>query len=99
VLRAHIIVTGDMDVAGELQKLQRLAHRNRLDTVESSLMLEHVSSLIDNVQETLSELKASGISTGIKRIASSDNYQVTLEARQGRSGKTTSRSLLSFLRR
>ena len=99
MLKAHIIVTGDMDVAGELQKLQRLAEKNRLDSATSNLMLEHVRSSIANVQETLSELRTSGVSTDIKKTASCDDYQVTLEAGQGRSGKPRSKSPLSFLRR
>ena len=99
MLKAHIIVTGDMDVAGELLKLQRLAEKNRFDSTKSALMLEHVRTLIANVQETLSELRMSGISTDIKRIASSEDYEIALEARQGRSGKPAGKSPLSFLRR
>ncbi|MGB8203489.1 MAG: hypothetical protein WCE83_02315 [Candidatus Baltobacteraceae bacterium] len=98
MLKAYIIVTRDMDVAGELSKLQRLAEKHRFTSAKSHLMLEHVEALITNVSETLSELSTSGISTAIKKIASSEDYQVTLEANQGHSGKSRGRSLFSFLR-
>jgi hypothetical protein len=79
VLRAHILVNENTDVAAELDKIEKLARRHDLDDVTAFAMLRSVEAVLADLKKQDAETAAYGIRISVKKTVAAQDYQILLE--------------------
>lgn len=96
MLKAHIRVSQDTDVAAELAKIEKLAKRHGLEGITTFAMMQNVETVLAELKSQDSETAAYGIRIAIKKTVTAEDYNILLEL-QPRNEQVRKKGALSRL--
>jgi hypothetical protein len=96
VLKAHIRVDEDTDVAAELLKINNLAQKHRLDPAKTTVLMRNVEDVISSLKKQGAETAAFGIKLAVMKSVSSEDYDIVVELHP-RKASSRSNGLLGWL--
>jgi hypothetical protein len=94
MLKAHILVSEDTDVAAELTSLEEHARRSCLDDVTTFALLRAAEDMLGELKKEASETAAHGISLAVSKHVRSPQYDITFELRLLRVNRRNAGGLL-----
>ncbi|MGH7707758.1 MAG: hypothetical protein ACREM6_07505 [Vulcanimicrobiaceae bacterium] len=96
MLKVHIVVSEDTDIAAELDKIDGLAKKHRIGDAKMIVLTGNVETVLADLKRQDTETADYGIKMAVKKSIKTEDYEISLELRPRKSPKE-GRGLLSRL--
>lgn len=86
MFKTHILVSEDTDVAAELDRIDVLAKKHRLDASKTFALMRNAEDVLSDLKKQDAETAIYGIKMAVKKSLRTEDYDIVLELQPRRSG-------------
>ena len=97
MFKAHILVNEDTDVAAELDRIDALARKHRLDASKTLALMRNAEDVLSDLKKQDAETAIHGIAIAVKKSLRTEDYDIVLELQPRTSGGGKKSGPLSWL--